>query len=63
MTIHEITEIAEKCADQLLLAFDGKPVDRLQLMRGSLPDQETNMGGWCRSAVVTVIVEVLRSSL
>ena len=55
-------KLAEKCADQLLCAFDGKPVNRLQLMRGPRVGQEENMGGWCRFAIVDIIAEVLRNS-
>ena len=59
----QIAAVAEKCADALLTACDGKPCDRLQLMRGKWGrEEETNMGGWCRGAIIDQITEVLIAS-
>jgi hypothetical protein len=59
----KLVTIAEKCADALLTAYDGKPCQRLQLMRGKWEHEERNMGGWCRDAIVDRIVDVLLESL
>lgn len=60
----KLINIAEKCADALFTACDGKPCHRLQLMRGKYErEEETNMGGWCRGAIVDQIVDVLMESL
>lgn len=58
----KVMVIAERCADALLTACDGKPCQRLQLMRGKWEHEETNMGGWCRDAIVDQIVDVLMES-
>lgn len=58
----KLMSVAEKCADALLTAFDGKPCHRLQLMRGKWEHEERNMGGWCRDAIVDRIVDMLMDS-
>jgi len=59
----KVMGIAEKCADALLTACDGKPCHRLQLMRGKWErEEERNMGGWCRGAIIDQIIDVLMDS-
>jgi hypothetical protein len=63
--VRRSADLAEKIADALMKNADGKVATRLELKRvltERLGGPEESLGGWCRSAVIREICEVLRQN-